>query len=89
MLVNAEKISWTESELLQDIFIKKVDFDDYMFLRLEGVEGLPKILNEYDDIKSDTILLHDQHRDATKVRNQLLQLGAPQQEESGVKHLPF
>lgn len=63
MLLNAAKFKhWNYEQLCNDMFVKKKDFDSYMYLKDEQknmtISTLPSYYNDYDIITSDTILLH-------------------------------
>lgn len=58
MLVDTEKISWSEQSLIEDVFLRNDDFDKYMFLRNYPHCPLPRQYNMYDVIKDETIMLH-------------------------------
>jgi len=63
MLLNASKFKhWNCDKLCDDMFRKKKDFDNYMYLLDEknnnNISILPHYYNEYDTISDDTVLLH-------------------------------
>ena len=58
MLLNTEKVNWTEDELIRDVFKKKANFDNWMYLNFPKVLTLPGAYNQYDRITKNTALLH-------------------------------
>lgn len=58
MVLDTHNIDWTEETICFDIFEKHRNFDDYMFLEAFDPLELPGEYNEYDTIKSNTILFH-------------------------------
>lgn len=58
MLVNSDEINWNENYLIEDVFVNKNDFDNWMFLKSHSVLEIPDIFNCYDEIKNDTCVLH-------------------------------
>lgn len=76
MLLNTESIDWSEDFLIQDMFTKHNDFDNWMYLRGHGKQiNLPKIFNQSDTISPETVLLH-----TTKTETQPWKTGIKYQE---------
>jgi hypothetical protein len=58
MLLNTEKINWTEAGIIQDVFVDKNNFNKWMFLQGFSQLRLPKIFNHHDTMDANTVLLH-------------------------------
>jgi hypothetical protein len=60
MLVNTNKISWSESYIIDTIFNKLEDCDNYMLLKKYKniCFEIPNIFNSYDILSSNTKCLH-------------------------------
>jgi hypothetical protein len=58
MLIDTSIINWTEVDLINDMFIEKNDFNNWMFLKKYKYLNIPSIFNEKDTINNNTILLH-------------------------------
>lgn len=60
MLINTEKINWTEQNIVQNIFELKEDAENYMGLSKYKSEilNIPEEFNSYDKLNAITICLH-------------------------------
>jgi hypothetical protein len=65
MLVNAEKVKWKFSEIIEKLFDLELDYNDLMNLRFDKNLKISKLdinYNSHDIIKEDTIFLHTSNR---------------------------
>ena len=60
MLINTDKISWTEENIVNNIFNLKENADNYMLLKKYKKEllNIPEKFNSYDELHLETICLH-------------------------------
>lgn len=60
MLINTDKINWTETNIVNNIFHKNEDADNYMFLKkyYNDILPIPHIFNSIDNLTNETICLH-------------------------------
>jgi hypothetical protein len=60
MLINTEKINWTEKNIVHNIFVNKEDCDNYMLLKKykDIILDIPQKFNSYDKLNQETVCLH-------------------------------
>jgi hypothetical protein len=65
MLVNAEKVKWKFSEIIEKLFNLELDYNDLMNLSFDKNLKITKLdinYNSHDAIKEDTVFLHTSNR---------------------------
>lgn len=58
MLLDTKFINWTEASIVDSMFNKKEDFNNYMYLNYSNIGLLPDNYNHYDKIIDDTKCYH-------------------------------